>query len=958
MEKSETIEQELRNEIRDLLFENNALKTIINSNASELQNLKSDLFFQNKNLENEIVDLNRIKTFYNASSILAKIGGWEIDVESKELFWSDMTYQIHEVDSSYKPTIESAINFYTPEAIPVITEFVNRAINEGKSFDVELQIITAKQNKTWVRAIGQAQRIQGRIVKIMGVFQDISKQKLIEFELFQKRQNFSVLMDNLPGMVYTCLNDSDWTMKFVSDGSFDLTEYLAEELIDNKIVTFNKIIYPEDQNMVNDIIQQAIRDKTSYTIEYRIITKSGIIKQVWERGQEIYSFDDDLILLEGFIMDITERKQAELTLKNDKLLLRTVIENIPDSIYIKDLYGRKTLVNSAEMRYAGVRTESEIIGKDDFDIYPKELAENFFADDKSVLLTGIPILNREEFLFDENQEKRWLLTSKIPMRDANHQIIGLLGIGRDITEIKHAEFKLIESKEKAEESEFFLKESQKVGLIGSYKTDFISGFWKSSETLDLIFGINEKYDRSIIGWLNIVHPEEQDSLNDYLINEIIGKKTSFDKEYRIVRINDNQTRWVHGYGATTFDNTGKIIQMIGTIQDITEQKINEFELIGAKEKAEESDRLKSAFLANMSHEIRTPMNGILGFADLLKEPRLTSEDQKEYIDLIETSGKRMLNIINDIVDISKIESGQMKVNITQSNINDQIKYIYAFFKPEVEQKGLQIFYKNSLLTSESLIKTDQEKVFAILTNLVKNAIKYSNSGDIDFGYILKGKYLEFFVKDQGIGIPLSKQEIIFERFIQAETGDKRAFQGAGLGLAISKNYVEMLGGKIWVVSEPAKGSTFYFTLPYNTPKNEKIIIDIESKSEYTDNQHIKLKILIAEDDYSSELLISKLLKKIDSELLIVRSGIEAVEAVINDPKIDLILMDVQMPEMSGYEATRRIREFNKEVIIIAQTAYGLLRDRELALEAGCNDYIAKPIHEDELISLILKNSKK
>jgi signal transduction histidine kinase len=249
-------------------------------------------------------------------------------------------------------------------------------------------------------------------------------------------------------------------------------------------------------------------------------------------------------------------------------------------------------------------------------------------------------------------------------------------------------------------------------------------------------------------------------------------------------------------------------------------------------KAEESDRLKSAFLANMSHEIRTPMNGILGFAELLSQPGLTGETQQNYIRIIEKSGTRMLNIINDIVNISKIEAGLMKVNWQESNINEQIEYIYTFFKPEVEGKGMQISFRNSLPSKESVISTDREKLYAILKNLVKNAIKYSKIGSIEFGYSLRRAHdnlsisleLEFFVKDTGIGIPKDRQDAIFERFIQADITDKNAYQGAGLGLSISKAYVEMLGGKIWVESEPEVGSCFYFTLPYK--------IEISNKSSF------------------------------------------------------------------------------------------------------------------------------
>jgi len=253
---------------------------------------------------------------------------------------------------------------------------------------------------------------------------------------------------------------------------------------------------------------------------------------------------------------------------------------------------------------------------------------------------------------------------------------------------------------------------------------------------------------------------------------------------------------------------------------ITELEKKEVELIKAKEKAEESDRLKSAFLANMSHEIRTPMNGILGFTDLLINHDQSNENQRRYISIIEKSGKRMLNIINDIIDISKIEAGLMEFNMNETNINEQFQFIYTFFKPEAEAKGIKLYLKKTLPAQEATIKTDSEKLYAILTNLVKNAIKYSNEGAIEFCYNLKNEKkaaeLEFYVKDTGIGIPKDRQDAIFERFIQADIDDKMAHQGAGLGLAITKAYVEMLGGKIWLESEEGKGSTFYFTLPYNT----------------------------------------------------------------------------------------------------------------------------------------------
>lgn len=393
-----------------------------------------------------------------------------------------------------------------------------------------------------------------------------------------------------------------------------------------------------------------------------------------------------------------------------------------------------------------------------------------------------------------------------------------------------------------------------------------------------------------------------------------------------------------------------IVENNNNLERIVEERTKEMQI--AKEKAEESDVLKSAFLANMSHEIRTPMNGILGFTQLLKEPETTYDEQKEFINIIEQSGNRMLETINDIVDLSKIESGLITVSINESDINKQIDFIYNFFKPEVESKGLQFLVKNALPSKDSIINTDSDKVYAILTNLVKNAIEFTHEGSIEIGYEKKGKYLEFFVKDTGVGISKENKDIIFERFRQVNESLDRLHEGTGLGLSIAKSYVEMLEGKLWVESEVRKGSIFYFTIPYNVDSNEKAIIKDPVPEVQGELQERKLKILVAEDDEASFSFFKLLLKKISSEIIHATTGIEALVAARNNPDIDLILMDIKMPEMDGYEATRQIRMFNNDVVIIAQTAFVLSDDSDKALKAGCNDYISKPIKKNILLELI------
>jgi hypothetical protein len=524
-------------------------------------------------------------------------------------------------------------------------------------------------------------------------------------------------------------------------------------------------------------------------------------------------------------------------------------------------------------------------------------------------------------------------------------MVGLSCISQELTQSKMLE-------ESLRESSGFLTEVQSIARLGTYSFDVKTQKWRSSAILDEIFGIDNTFEKNTANWFSIVHPGWVDEMQHYFFDNVLLKHGNFDREYKIVRLNDKAERWVHGRGELRFDENNELCAMIGTITDITERKDAESELISARMKAEESDRLKTAFLDNMSHEIRTPMNGILGFADLLKSPDITGEQQHEYLRIIKKSGDRMLNIINDIIDISKIESGQMTISIAETNINDQIEYIYNYFKPEADRREIRFIYQNSLLNKYAIIETDRAKLYTILNHLVKNAFKFCDSGIIELGYNVRNAFVEFYVKDSGPGIPFHRQKAIFERFVQADIADIKAFQGAGLGLTIAKAYVEMLGGEIWVESEEGRGAIFYFTLP---TCEKKEIRTIYSQSQKINMEKAKrINILIAEDDETSEMLITMALKPFSKEIYKAVSGEEAVNTIRQNPDIDLVLMDIKMAEMDGYEATRLIRQFNTNVIIIAQTAFGLSGDREKAIAAGCNDYISKPINLTLLKEMVKK----
>lgn len=389
------------------------------------------------------------------------------------------------------------------------------------------------------------------------------------------------------------------------------------------------------------------------------------------------------------------------------------------------------------------------------------------------------------------------------------------------------------------------------------------------------------------------------------------------------------------------------------ISDITDRKNMESELNEAKEKAEENDSLKSAFLANMSHEIRTPMNGILGFAELLKKPELSESEKSQYIEVINKSGHRLINTLNDIVEISKIEAGVSIVDKQEVNINRKIEDLVQFFQPEANNKEITLTLDALLPENHSTIFTDESKIESILTNLIKNALKYTDKGEIHIGCSLKGGTVRFYVEDTGIGIPQKRQDAIFNRFEQADIGDKRAFEGSGLGLALTKSYVSMLNGSIGLESVEGKGSTFLVNLPFEQPLSEN---SKESKSGAVKDgpclEDHHLKILVAEDDEASFLVLAIILKKIPCEVIHAYTGKQALDLAYKNPDLDVILMDIKMPEMDGYEATRQIREFNSKVNIIAQTAYALKGDQAKSLNAGINDYITKPVQEKALMEAL------
>lgn len=553
----------------------------------------------------------------------------------------------------------------------------------------------------------------------------------------------------------------------------------------------------------------------------------------------------------------SQKRKAEATIRYERILLRTLIDNLPDLIYIKDKEGRKIVSNVADVEFMGFTSEAEVIGKTDQEIFGGEIGSKRFSDDQKIIQTGKSELNFEEEYTDSKGKNHWMLTSKIPIYNENGEISGIVGMCKDITHRK--------------KTEIALKESEKSLLTQ-----------------------NAKY---------------------YKLN----------KEY--------------------IDLNEKLMESLNSIQSMNE------ELIISKEKAEESDKLKSAFLANMSHEVRTPLNAILGFSGFFRDPELSRDKIEKYIEIIESSGHQLLTIIDDILDISKIEAGQITVFPEEVNVGKLMQELLLQYTKQVESKNLELLLKPNDESKEIVIKTDKSRLRQVICNLLNNAIKFTLKGKIEFGYTLNDQKISFYVSDTGIGIAPEDQSGIFEPFRQVENTYTRNFGGNGLGLSISRELVKILGGRISLQSELNKGSVFTFTLP--------VIIE-NSLQPKTENPHLpgnnknwqKHLILVVEDEPFNFSYIEEILSHTNVKVLHAWDGLEAIKLVEQHPDISLVLMDIKMPVMDGYAATQHIKELRPELPVIAQSAYAINREKESELKIEFDNYILKPVKNDLFIEVI------
>lgn len=800
------------------------------------------------------------------------------------------------------------------------------------------------------------------------IVRDISDRKQALSALRESEDKFRTLAESSPYaiMIY---QDDRWV--YTNAAGEKLSGYSAEELYQMNFWDIATGDYRDLIRLRGQTRQSGKQATPSY--EFRITTKSGEEKWVYLSGSSL--------LFKGrfagivSVIDITERKKAEEAMHREQKILRTLIDNLPDSIYFKDINGRKIVANRADLNLMGLEKETDALGKTDVEMLGHDAGVKGYNDDLQVINSGIPLLNSEHEITGPDGRIHWMLTSKIPLHDEQGKVNGLVGIGHDITLRKRAEqiqSVLLQISNAAnltnELSDLFEKIRLLLGTLLDTTNFYIAFYDEVTDMLSIPYLKDEKDQlsqwpagKSATGFVIknkrslLIDKNDIELLCQQGVLEIVGEPCQHWLGVPLTVNNKAIGALVlQSYTSAQAFNARDVEMLEFVARQLSlsiQRKKAEHDIREALVKAEESDRLKTAFLNNMSHEIRTPLNGILGFTSLLNDPDTTEEDQRYFQRIITQNGEQLLSIINDIISIATIESGQEKVRESGCDVNEVLNMLYNQFKMASAGKQIMLNFRSSVASQAALVRTDETKLKQILSNLIGNAIKFTDHGLVDFGCKLSGDMLQFNVSDTGIGIPEHLHQVIFERFRQANADPAKEYGGNGLGLAISKAYTELMGGNIWLESTPGKGTTFYFTVPYKA-LNEQQDFKVNNQNATLIINGSGKTILVAEDVYANYQLIEAILKKMNFNILHVEDGISAVEACRLDPSIELVLMDIKMPGMDGYEATRRIKAIHPSLPVVAVTAYALSGDRDKAIAAGCDDYITKPVKAGILIGVL------
>ncbi|RKD86151.1 PAS domain S-box-containing protein [Mangrovibacterium diazotrophicum] len=701
----------------------------------------------------------------------------------------------------YKP--DEIVDILGPEDLVVesdrskVVENVNARLQaEVESLEYEFEGKHQSGKTVYVRVLGNRIDYNGRPA-ISGSIIDVTKHHQLERELKMSEERLRISLETTETGIWDWdVSNDQW---YASPIFYTMLGYKPEYGHHDRYVWLNRV-HPEDRMEVIRNIQRILaRETDEYRYEARMLHADGNYRWHQVIGSVAGLTDSGFVKrIVGIRRDITHLRLATENLRKQEEQLRALINALPDMMWLKNSEGVFQLCNKRVSQFFGKRV-NEIIGKTDYDFVPKDIADHFRREDNTAMEVGESYIYEEEIEFAD-RHREILETIKTPLFEENGHLIGILGIGRDITKRKELEKSLRESEEKYR----YIFENAPVGI---FKTAATGEFVIFNDTLIHQFEccdakeFEKHYDNVQKLWVN-------DSAREQFANALKKEGALYGYEFE-AKLISGKIKWFSLY--VQYDPEDKSYE--GFCVDISSVKQNEADLIVAKEKAEENDRLKTAFLMNMSHEIRTPMNSILGFLEMLQDPDFDEKQKQSFFDLVKMSGTRLLDTIGNIIEISRIEAGQSKLILTSVDLKTEFQFLKDLFQTQAEAKNISLQCILPEKDEVDCIETDKYKLETILINLLKNAVKFTSEGSIEFGYLNEAESFLFFVKDTGSGIYPDKMELIFERFVQADMNLTRLKEGSGLGLAISQAYAEALGGRIEVTSQIGKGSEFVFRMP-------------------------------------------------------------------------------------------------------------------------------------------------
>ncbi|MCP2729487.1 PAS domain S-box protein [Limnofasciculus baicalensis] len=772
-------------------------------------------------------------------------------------------------------------------------------------------------------------------------------------DLEDSKRRLSTLIDNLPGYVYRVANDPNYTPEFMSEGVFLVTGYRQEEYLIDRTITCAQEIHPDDSKLVWETIQKAVEVRQPYECEYRIITKSGTQKWLWERGRGIYTENSEPLFLEGFVTDITERKQFAQALIESENRLRIALDATKTICWERDLNTNNILFigTIANPSIPIIMSYLESLNA----VHPEDREEIHQANETAIATLGFFEIEHR-IIFEENPIRwDWVLTKAKVIPDEAGKPTRIIGISIDISDTYR---QALQRKE-------IEKEIRQLTTALENAVEGISRLDKEGRyiTVNKAYAETTGYQpEEMIGmeWPLTVHPEDLDKLiAAYQEMLEVGK---VEVEARGIRKNGS-IFYKQLVMVTAYDEEQNFIGYYCFMKDITERKQAEIELQHAKEAAESANRAKSTFLANMSHELRTPLNGILGYAQIFQRDKNLTLNQKEGVEIIYNCGNHLLTLINDILDLSKIEAGKVDLYPEELHFTSFILSIIEIFCFRSKQKEINFNYLDCQ-PLPTVVYADEKRLRQVLINLLSNAVKFTNTGSVTFkveviaseertndkGQITIQK-IRFQVEDTGIGMTREEIKKIFLPFEQA--GNRYQGEGTGLGLAITKKILDMMGSQVFVESTPGIGSIFWFDLDLSVLSSSEQLITVKSTDTIVSYSGAKRKILVVDDRWENCAVIINMLESIGFELAEAANGKAGLEKAI-EFQPDLILADLVMPVMDGYEMTRQLRQLPefKTTIIIAVSANAFAVDREQSLDSGCNDFLPKPFQCEQLLQKI------